>query len=26
MIGAWATIIDNGTNDATYLAAQLGAK
>jgi len=26
MFGAWATIIDNGTNDATYLAAQLGAK
>lgn len=26
MIGAWATIIDNGTNDPTYLAAQLGAK
>lgn len=26
MIGAWATIIDNGTNDATYLGAQLGAK
>ena len=26
MIGAWATIIDNGTNDATYLAAQLGAR
>ncbi|HEX4684473.1 MAG TPA: hypothetical protein VH277_17270, partial [Gemmatimonadaceae bacterium] len=26
MIGAWATIIDNGTNDATYLAAQLAAK
>ncbi len=26
MIGAYATIIDNGTNDPTYLAAQLGAK
>jgi len=26
MIGAWATIIDNGTNDATYLAAQFGAR
>ncbi|HJW95131.1 MAG TPA: hypothetical protein VJ901_16060 [Thermoanaerobaculia bacterium] len=26
MIGAFATIIDNGTNDATYLAAQLGGK
>jgi hypothetical protein len=26
MIGAWATIIDNGTNDPTYLGAQLGAK
>ena len=26
MFGAFATIIDNGTNDATYLAAQLGAK
>lgn len=26
MIGAWATILDNGTNDSTYLAAQLAAK
>jgi hypothetical protein len=26
MVGAYATMIDNGTNDPTYLAAQLGAK
>jgi hypothetical protein len=26
MIGAYATVVDNGTNDPTYLAAQLGAK
>ncbi|MCU1348583.1 MAG: hypothetical protein JWO56_1613, partial [Acidobacteria bacterium] len=26
MVGAFATMIDNGTNDPTYLAAQLGAK